>query len=235
MTEQGTPAAERAVLGHGVVIDPAVARNGDTPLVERRRAARTAKRAFDLVASLVALVLLSPLWLLIALAIKLGSRGPVLFRQTRVGRHDIQFAMLKFRTMERDADRRKRELLHLNEAGEGLFKISQDPRVTRFGRLLRSTSLDELPQLVNVVTGKMSLVGPRPLIPEEDRLIEGEYRRRLELRPGMTGAWQVAGASRIPIREMGRLDLEYLDGWSLWGDVRLLVGTVQHVVRRHGI
>jgi lipopolysaccharide/colanic/teichoic acid biosynthesis glycosyltransferase len=194
-----------------------------------------AKRAFDVVGSLLALVILAPVWALIAIMIKLDTPGPVLFRQPRVGRDGRIFAMLKFRTMMRDADQHKLQLLHLNEAGDGLFKIRDDPRVTRFGRFLRSTSLDELPQLLQVLTGQMSLVGPRPLVPEEDALIDGSYRRRLEMRPGMTGRWQVAGASRIPMSEMVVLDCDYVRDWSLLGDVRLLVGTVPPVVLRRGM
>jgi lipopolysaccharide/colanic/teichoic acid biosynthesis glycosyltransferase len=199
------------------------------------RAARASKRAFDIVGSLLALVILAPVWALIAIMIKLDTPGPVLFRQPRVGRDGEAFAMLKFRTMIREADQQKLQLLHLNEAGDGLFKIRDDPRVTRFGRFLRSTSLDELPQLLHVLTGRMSLVGPRPLVPEEDVLIDGSYRRRLEMRPGMTGRWQVAGASRIPMSEMVVLDYDYVRDWSLFGDVKLLVGTLPHVILRRGM
>jgi lipopolysaccharide/colanic/teichoic acid biosynthesis glycosyltransferase len=194
-----------------------------------------AKRAFDVVGSLLALIILAPIWILIAVMIKLDTPGPVLFRQPRVGRDGRVFAMLKFRTMIRDADQQKLQLLHLNEAGDGLFKIRDDPRLTRFGRFLRTTSLDELPQLIHVLTGRMSLVGPRPLVSEEDGMIDGRYRRRLEMRPGMTGRWQVAGASRIPMNEMVVLDYDYVRDWSLLGDVKLLVGTVPHVVLRRGM
>ena len=193
------------------------------------------KGSLDLVGSVLALVLLAPLWLLIALMIKLDSPGPVLFRQPRIGRNGEQFGMLKFRTMIKEADARKLEILHLNEAADGLFKIEHDPRITRFGRFLRSTSLDELPQLLHVLSGRMSLVGPRPLIPEEDAQIEGEHRRRLQMRPGMTGAWQVAGASRIPISELVELDADYVSDWSLLLDLRLLIGTLPHVIRRRGM
>jgi lipopolysaccharide/colanic/teichoic acid biosynthesis glycosyltransferase len=193
------------------------------------------KRLFDVVGSALLLVLLSPLWLLIAALIKLDSRGPVLFSQPRVGRHGDVFAMKKFRTMVAGADAHKPALLHMNEAGDGLFKISQDPRTTRIGRFLRSTSLDELPQLIHVVSGRMSLVGPRPLVPEEDALIRDGYRVRETMRPGMTGAWQVAGASSIPISEMARLDQRYVAEWSLLADLKLLVLTIPHVVKRRGM
>jgi lipopolysaccharide/colanic/teichoic acid biosynthesis glycosyltransferase len=193
------------------------------------------KRAFDIVGALLGLILLAPLILLIALMIKLDSPGPVFFSQRRIGRFGVPFAMRKFRTMIVDADAHKLALLHLNDAGDGLFKISQDPRVTRFGRFLRSTSLDELPQLIHVLSGTMSLVGPRPLIPDEDEQIGAPYRRRLLMRPGITGAWQVAGASRIPISEMVKLDDDYVASWSLHHDLKLLIGTVPHVLLRRGI
>ena len=193
------------------------------------------KRGLDIVGSLLLLAILLPLFLLIAAMIKLDSPGPIFFRQPRVGRRGEVFAMRKFRTMIKDADAHKLSLLHLNQAAEGLFKIPRDPRITRFGQFLRTTSLDELPQLLHVLSGRMSLVGPRPLVPEEDALIAGSYRRRLQVRPGITGEWQVAGASRIPISEMVRLDDDYLKSWSLLRDMRLLLATVPHVVGRRGL
>jgi lipopolysaccharide/colanic/teichoic acid biosynthesis glycosyltransferase len=156
----------------------------------------------------------------------------VLFRQLRIGRDGRAFSMLKFRTMVDGADEQKAALRHLNVAADGLFKIDGDPRVTQVGRWLRATSLDELPQLVHVLTGKMSLVGPRPLVPEEDARIMGSQRRRLRMRPGMTGIWQVNGASAIPIREMVKLDAGYVDNWSLWVDAKVLAVTAAHVVMR---
>jgi exopolysaccharide biosynthesis polyprenyl glycosylphosphotransferase len=191
------------------------------------------KRGFDLVASSVLLLLLSPLLLAIALAIRLDTRGPILYRQRRVGRDGIPFEILKFRSMVTGAHARREELRELNDA-DGLFKIDTDPRVTRVGRVLRRWSLDELPQLLNVARGEMSLVGPRPLIPEEDSLIEGLYRRRLELAPGITGHWQALGASRIPLDEMVRLDYLYVANWSLWGDIRILFRTVPFVFGGQG-
>src|SRR5262249_34425334 len=176
---------------------------------------------------------LSPLLALIALAIRLSSRGPILFRQRRVGHEGKLFEVLKFRSMVHDAEERKAELAGRNEA-EGLFKIDADPRVTRVGRQLRRTSLDELPQLFNVLRGEMSLVGPRPLIVEEDRQIEGFYRRRLHLTPGMTGPWQVLGSARIPLHEMVSIDYLYVANWSLWGDVKILLRTVPSVLLRRG-
>jgi lipopolysaccharide/colanic/teichoic acid biosynthesis glycosyltransferase len=172
--------------------------------------------------------------ILMAVAIKLDSRGPVLFRQPRIGRHGKPFEMFKFRTMIPEADQRKDELRHLNEAN-GLFKILNDPRITRIGALLRRTSLDELPQLWDLIRGEMSLVGPRPLVLEEDARIAGWQRRRLDLTPGMTGHWQILGSARIPLDEMVKLDYLYVTNWSLWLDVKILLRTVPHVVARRGM
>jgi lipopolysaccharide/colanic/teichoic acid biosynthesis glycosyltransferase len=200
----------------------------------RSRTERALKRAFDVVGGVVLLIVLAPAWLTICLLIKADSPGPILFRQRRIGQYGIPFRMFKFRTMVDGADARKPALLHMNEAAEGLFKISADPRLTRTGRWLRRTSLDELPQLLDVICGRMSLVGPRPLIPQEDAQIRGAQRGRLSMPPGMTGVWQVNGASAIPISEMVELDREYIDQWSLWLDVKLLLLTASHVVRCRG-
>jgi lipopolysaccharide/colanic/teichoic acid biosynthesis glycosyltransferase len=193
------------------------------------------KRAGDLIGSVLLIILLAPLWLTIAVLIKADSPGPILFRQRRIGRDGRAFWMLKFRTMVEGADAHKPALLHLNQAADGLFKIYDDPRVTRIGRWLRATSLDELPQLLHVVTGKMSLVGPRPLVPEEDAQIQGTHRLRLSMRPGMTGPWQVGGASSVPIHEMVELDRAYVEEWSPWLDVKLLAQTASHVIARRGL
>jgi lipopolysaccharide/colanic/teichoic acid biosynthesis glycosyltransferase len=198
------------------------------------RTERALKRAFDLVGGAMLLIVLAPVWLSICLLIKMDSPGPILFRQRRIGQYGVPFRMFKFRTMVEGADTRKPALLHMNEAAEGLFKISGDPRLTRTGRWLRRTSLDELPQLLDVISGRMSLVGPRPLIPQEDSQITGAHRSRLSMRPGMTGVWQVNGASAIPISEMVELDSEYIKQWSLWLDVKLLLLTASHVVHRRG-
>jgi lipopolysaccharide/colanic/teichoic acid biosynthesis glycosyltransferase len=187
----------------------------------------------DVVGGGIALLFLLPLMDLIALAIKLDSPGPVFFRQTRVGRDGQMFRIYKFRTMVDGADGMKDELRALNEAGE-LFKMERDPRITRVGRFLRRTSLDELPQLFNVMAGQMSLVGPRPLVVDEDTKITGSHRRRLRLTPGMTGAWQILGSSRVPMEEMVKLDHLYVSGWSLWSDVQILLRTVPYVMSRRG-
>ena len=192
---------------------------------------RRLKRAMDVVLSSIGIVLLTPVFALIALVIKLDSRGPVFFRQVRMGEDEKPFLMLKFRTMKADADARKVEFAHLNKhAGPGgdsrMFKISGDPRVTRVGRFLRRYSLDELPQLLNVLKGEMTLVGPRPLIPDEDRYVDEWARKRLDLKPGMTGLWQVLGRNEIPFGEMMKLDYLYVTSWSLWLDIRLLLRTL---------
>jgi exopolysaccharide biosynthesis polyprenyl glycosylphosphotransferase len=200
------------------------------------RSARAAKRALDVVgASVIALVLL-PLIAAIAVTIKLESRGPVVFRQRRAGRGGRPFELLKFRTMYADAELRKPELRGANEIRDGvMFKIQDDPRVTGIGRLLRRLSLDELPQLLNVLRGEMSLVGPRPLVfPEVEALAETWQARRLDLRPGMTGAWQVAGRSNLSFREMVRLDYQYVAGWTLLRDIEILLATVPAVMSGRG-
>jgi exopolysaccharide biosynthesis polyprenyl glycosylphosphotransferase len=197
--------------------------------------ARLVKRGFDIAGSALLLIVASPLMALIALAVKLTSPGPVLFKQTRIGRDGLPFAMLKFRSMRENAEAVKDQLRDRNEAAAGLFKIADDPRITRVGRVLRRTSLDELPQLFNVIAGEMSLVGPRPLIPEEDRQIQGWHRRRLHLTPGMTGPWQVLGSARIPLREMVTIDYLYVAHWSLWDDAKILLRTAGTVVGRRGL
>jgi exopolysaccharide biosynthesis polyprenyl glycosylphosphotransferase len=199
------------------------------------RSSRMVKRAFDLVGALVALVLLSPVMFVIALAVKLTSHGPVFFHQERVGLGGRRFKLLKFRSMVHDAEERKAELESHNQAAEGFFKIADDPRITRVGRMLRRTNLDELPQLLNVLRGEMSLVGPRPLIPTEDQRVVGWHRRRLELTPGMTGHWQVLGSSRVPLDEMVAIDYLYVANWSLWADLKLLLRTIPYVLGWRGI
>jgi exopolysaccharide biosynthesis polyprenyl glycosylphosphotransferase len=202
---------------------------------ELTRSSAAFKRAFDLLGASLGLLAVSPLLLVIAIAIKLDSRGPVFFGQLRVGRHGQRFRMLKFRTMIPEAEAMKDSLRHRNEAQEGLFKIASDPRVTRVGRLLRASALDELPQLWNIVRGEMSLVGPRPLVIDEDQRIEGWHRRRLELMPGMTGSWQILGPVRVPLKEMVAIDYLYVANWSLWTDVKILLRTVPHVLGRRGL
>jgi exopolysaccharide biosynthesis polyprenyl glycosylphosphotransferase len=192
------------------------------------------KRATDLAGAALGLLVLAPLLVALALAVKIDSRGPVFFRQRRIGRSGCEFQMLKFRSMVVGADDMKDALREQNEA-DGLFKITDDPRITRVGRFLRRTSLDELPQLLTVLNGDMSLVGPRPLVPDEDAMIEGWQRRRLAVKPGMTGLWQVFGSSRIPMNEMVKIDYLYGANWSLWLDLKILLRTVPYVVTRRGL
>jgi exopolysaccharide biosynthesis polyprenyl glycosylphosphotransferase len=197
------------------------------------------KRTLDIVFSAVGLLLLAPVFGVIALAIVCDSPGPVFFRQVRMGERNRRFQIWKFRTMAIDAEERKPALLHLNaHAQHGgdprMFKIPADPRMTRVGAFLRRYSLDELPQLLNVVRGEMSLVGPRPLILAEDQHVRTWARERLNLRPGITGPWQVLGRSGIPFEEMVRLDYLYVTGWSLFGDLKLILRTIPLIFAPRG-
>ena len=192
------------------------------------------KRAFDLVVAGIVLVIGLPLWLAIAAAIKLDSRGPVLFRDRRVGVGEREFAMLKFRTMIANAAELQAQLEASNEAEGALFKIRDDPRVTRVGRFLRRFSLDEIPQIWNVLRGEMSLVGPRPLPLRDYRLLEDWHRRRYAVLPGMTGLWQISGRSGLTFDDLVRLDFTYLENWSIWLDISILVKTIPAVFARRG-
>jgi lipopolysaccharide/colanic/teichoic acid biosynthesis glycosyltransferase len=201
------------------------------------RSSRILKRAFDLVTTSIGLIAVGPLIAAIALAIRLDSKGPIFFRQVRVGRDGRHFRIYKFRSMVVDAETQKQQLMAMNEVGDGLvgmFKLTDDPRVTRVGNILRKTSLDELPQLFNVLRGEMSLVGPRPLVTDEDAQVIGLDRSRLHLTPGMTGPWQVLGA-RVPMQEMVGIDYLYVASWSLWQDLKLLLRTARHVLRRGNV
>ena len=193
------------------------------------------KRVLDVGLSCVLLALLSPLLLLVALAIKATSRGPVCFVQERVGMNKRRFRLLKFRTMVWDAERRMAQLERFDEASGPVFKMRNDPRVTPLGRLLRKTSIDELPQLVNVLRGDMSLVGPRPLpVRDYQGFSEDWHRRRFSVRPGITCLWQVRGRSDVAFEEWMALDIEYIDHWSLWLDLKILMKTIPAVLRGSG-
>ena len=192
------------------------------------------KRGFDLSLSFVMAVVGLPFWLLIALAIKLDSPGPVLYSDRRVGLNEQEFGMLKFRTMFRDAAERQGELEAANEAEGALFKIADDPRITRVGSALRRFSIDEVPQILNVLRGEMSLVGPRPLPVRDYELLEPWHRKRYLVLPGMTGLWQVAGRSSLSFDDLVRLDFYYLEHWSIWLDISLLLKTVPAVIARRG-
>jgi exopolysaccharide biosynthesis polyprenyl glycosylphosphotransferase len=192
------------------------------------------KRGFDLILSLVLILIGLPVWLLVALAIKLDSRGPVFYVDRRVGVGEQEFGMLKFRTMVSDAADQQAKLERVNEASGALFKIRNDPRVTRVGRVLRRFSLDELPQIVNVVRGEMSLVGPRPLPLRDYELLEDWHRARYLVLPGMTGLWQISGRSGLSFDDLVRLDFTYLDNWSIWLDISIIAKTLPAVIAGHG-
>jgi exopolysaccharide biosynthesis polyprenyl glycosylphosphotransferase len=195
---------------------------------------RVAKEVFDRGSAALLLLVLAPAFAVVALGVKVGSPGPVFFRQTRVGRDGRRFNMVKFRTMVVDAEQRRADLKHRNEADGLLFKLRTDPRVTRTGRLLRRYSIDELPQIFNVLRGEMSMVGPRPPLPDEVDLYEGHVNRRLLVKPGITGLWQVSGRSDLPWEEAVRLDLYYVDHWSPTMDITIMAKTFSAVLRGDG-
>jgi exopolysaccharide biosynthesis polyprenyl glycosylphosphotransferase len=199
-----------------------------------RQGALAVKRALDVAGAGALLVVLSPLLAAIAVLVKLTSRGPVVFRQQRAGFHGRRFGMYKFRTMVAGAEGMRDEIAHLNEMAGPVFKISRDPRLTWIGRILRRTSLDELPQLLNVLRGEMSLVGPRPLPVYEASGIKGAQRRRLAMRPGMTGLWQVSGRNSVDFERWMQLDLAYVDRWTLGLDLRIFLRTIPVVIRGDG-
>lgn len=192
------------------------------------------KRAMDVLGGTVALIIFGPQMLAIALAIKLTSKGPVLFTQMRGGRGGVPFKVYKFRTMVVDAEARKQEIIHLNERNGPAFKMKNDPRVTTIGRFLRATSMDELPQFLNVVKGDMSLVGPRPLPVDECTAADQWHRRRLEVKPGLTCIWQVKGRDRSCFDQWVRQDIEYIEKHSLLLDIKLILQTVPAVLSRRG-
>lgn len=189
-----------------------------------------AKRALDIIVCAGTLIVLAPLWILLALAIKLDSRGPILFKQLRVGKDRRPFYCLKFRSMSADAEKRKTEIAHLNEVDGPVFKIRNDPRVTRVGRFIRKTSLDEFPQLINVLRGEMTLVGPRPPIPREVEQYEDWMLRRLDVTPGLTCIWQISGRSNVSFEQWMRMDLQYIDTCSLRQDISILLRTIPAVL-----
>ena len=218
---------------------PAVSQSLGLPLLDVSyprldNSQRALKRALDVTVSLGGLLLLSPLFLAVAVAIGLESQGPILFRQKRIGADGSVFICYMFRSMYEDAERRQAELEPMNEADGPVFKIKDDPRVTPIGRLLRRWSVDELPQLVNVLKGEMSLVGPRPLPVRDFHRMEEAHKRRLEAVPGMTGYWQISGRSNLSFEEMMRLDLYYIENWSLSFDVKIILRTLGAVARREG-
>lgn len=228
--------------GHGVAsVRPSVIWRGPYDLIQVQSPTLKApqiiaKRCVDVLLSCLGLIVVAPVGLLVAAAIRLDSPGPILFRQERVGLGGRRFRMFKFRTMRVGADDEKAGLAHLNATGDRrLFKIRDDPRISRVGGFLRQWSLDELPQLLNVIMGQMSLVGPRPFFEEDFADYEAHHFRRLGARPGITGLWQVYGRSTVlDFEEVVRLDTEYIDRWSLWLDIKILLNTVPAVMRRTG-
>jgi exopolysaccharide biosynthesis polyprenyl glycosylphosphotransferase len=199
-----------------------------------RQLARMAKRALDIVVAAVGLAISLPFVFLFMLLIRLESKGRPLLRQVRVGTGGRHFTCFKLRTMQDGAEERRLDLEHLNDSSGPLFKIKEDPRRTRVGRFLRAWSLDELPQLINVLRGEMSVVGPRPALPAEVDQYESWHCRRLEVKPGLTGIWQVSGRSDLPFDEMMLMDVYYVDNWSPALDARILLRTVRAVLRRDG-
>ena len=202
--------------------------------VLRNKIAWGLKRVLDVVVSIGALIALSPLMLFTALAVKLDSPGPVFFKQTRVGKHGVTFGCYKFRSMYIDAEKRKAELAVQNEADGPIFKIKNDPRITRVGRLIRKLSVDELPQLINVLRGEMSLVGPRPPVPKEVAQYTVEQLHRLDAVPGITGLQQVSGRSDLNFKRWVELDLQYISEQSVWNDIKILLMTIPAVVTGRG-
>lgn len=211
----------------------------DAPLLGLRRTPTGemrlwVKRLIDVAGGSFGVLMVSPVMLGVALMIKLSSKGPVFFKQVRAGRNGRKFVMYKFRSMVVDAEARKAELQHLNEMSGPVFKIARDPRVTKIGAFIRKTSLDELPQLFNIVLGDMSLVGPRPPLPSEVDQYKPWQRRRLSVRPGLTGLWQVSGRNNVDFEEWMALDLRYIDTWSLWLDAKIILRTLPAVLMKTG-
>jgi len=202
--------------------------------VQRDGWRRTAKRSFDLILAIAAIVATSPIMAAAMIAIRLDSPGPVLFRQVRVGRNGRPFQVLKLRTMVTDAEERLAELRSLHPSDSPLFKLANDPRITPAGRVLRRLSIDELPQLWNVLRNEMSLVGPRPALPDEVDQWTPELFQRLRVKPGITGMWQVNGRSSASFAEYVRLDLYYVDNWSLVNDLVIVAKTIPAVLLSRG-
>lgn len=202
-----------------------------TPTAEAQLAA---KRVLDIIGGAVGILLAGPIMIAAAIAIKLDSKGPVLFKQVRAGRNGRKFTMYKFRSMVVDAEAKKAALMHLNEMGGPVFKIKRDPRITSVGRFIRKTSIDELPQFFNIFMGDMSMVGPRPPLPSEVEDYEAWQRRRLSVKPGLTGLWQVSGRNQVDFDEWMKLDLDYIDTWTIWLDIKILFKTIPAVLFHKG-
>lgn len=241
MTQTRFPQRSPHVLNQkgAAVTPPSVASRGAEPGVEtgaspRKRAYHFTKRVMDVTLAAIGLAALSPLIALVALAIKLDSKGPVFFKQKRVGRNGAEFGMYKFRTMRPDAEEMKKKLMHLNERNGPVFKMANDPRITRLGRFLRKYSIDEAPQLLNVLKGEMSLVGPRPPLPGEVALYKPHHFRRLEVTPGITGLWQVTARNVADFEEWVRLDAHYIDHQGLFLDLWIMLRTPKAILSGKG-
>jgi len=212
---------------------------GDLPIVTLRQTpldgwGRVFKRIFDFVASLILVILLIPLWIIIPILIKVGSRGPVIYTSKRKYRNKI-FNFYKFRSMVENADELKKQLISMNERADGpMFKIKNDPRITRLGRFMRKTSIDELPQLFNVLLGNMSLVGPRPHLPEEVERYKDHHYQVFAVKPGITGLAQVTGRSGLGFEDEVRLDVYYIEHWSLWLDIKLILKSILVILKANG-
>jgi exopolysaccharide biosynthesis polyprenyl glycosylphosphotransferase len=215
----------------GAMMDARKSREGHRAMAPGYLAA---KRAADVVLSAAGIIVLSPLMLVVAVLIKMTSPGPVIFRQVRIGRYQQPFYCLKFRSMTDGAESRRHEVAHLNEMDGPVFKARNDPRVTRVGRFIRKTSIDELPQLFNVLRGEMSLVGPRPMLPYEVEQYEDWMYERLDVRPGITCTWQISGRNNINFEQWMRMDVEYARSCSFWGDVVILARTIPAVLTTRG-
>jgi lipopolysaccharide/colanic/teichoic acid biosynthesis glycosyltransferase len=218
------------------VLNPITAQDLLIPVAPPRPIFTTAviKRAFDLLTASLALLVALPFLLILMAAIVLESPGSPFFLQERLGLHGKRFKLLKLRTMVPDAEKRRAEIEHLNESRYPLFKVRNDPRVTRIGRVLRATSLDELPQLINVIRGEMSIVGPRPRLPFEFSLDDPRVQRRLSVKPGLAGLWQVSGRAKLDFDEALALDLQYIETWSFWTDLKLIAKTFWVVLTLNG-
>jgi len=221
-------------FGYGTIEEGVRAERESSSVFRGALYRRVLKRPFDIVASLIGIAILSPVLIAISLAVKLDSRGSVLFRQIRVGKDGREFWFYKFRSMVVDAEAQKKKLMHLNELEGPVFKISNDPRITKVGTFLRRTSLDELPQFLNVLKGDMSLVGPRPPLPNEVEKYEAWQREKLTVVPGITCLWQISGRNHIGFTEWMRLDIEYIRRQSLGLDVKILSRTLPAVLSRKG-
>ena len=211
----------------------------DVPMIGMRRTPTSQgrlllKRLLDLTGAVFGLLVLSPLMLVVAIIIRVDDPGPIFFSQVRSGRNGRKFRMHKFRSMVVDAEKLKAKLMAHNEMDGPVFKIKHDPRITKIGRFIRKTSIDELPQLFNVLVGEMSLVGPRPPLPSEVAQYKPWQRRRLSVKPGITGPWQVSGRNEISFEQWMEMDLAYIDNWSLWLDIKIILMTVPVVLLKKG-